>query len=177
MKEFKYFMAKVRFKVSRNNKEIIANYFRNAGMQIGRDTNICCNIMTMEPFLIKIGNNVTISGDVKFVTHDNSVSKLDIGSPDIFGRIVIGDNCFIGQNSIVMYGVELASNIIVASGSVVCNSFTEERIIIGGNPARKIGTWDEFKEKCKNFAIRRTEAEKMLKDGNYKCFIRRKPKQ
>ena len=46
-----------------------------------------------------------------------------------------------------MYGCTLANNIIVASGSVVCNSFVEENIIIGGNPARKIGTWDDFKNK------------------------------
>lgn len=46
-----------------------------------------------------------------------------------------------------MYGVELANNIIVAAGSVVTKSFTEEGIIIGGNPARKIGSYEEFYKK------------------------------
>lgn len=139
MYELKYFLAKVKFKLSGNNKEVMSDYFRKAGMSIKGGCNICCNIMTMEPFLVDIGSNVTISGDVKLVTHDNSVAKLNIGGADVFGRIVIGHNCFIGQNSIIMYGVELANNIIVAAGSVVCNSFSETNIVIGGNPAKKSG--------------------------------------
>ena len=44
----------------------------------------------------------------------------------------------------IFVGVKLADNIIVATGSVVGDSFTTERIIIGGNPARVISTWDNF---------------------------------
>ena len=55
-------------------------------------------------------------------------------------KIEIGNNVFIGEGTIVMYGVEHANNIIVAAGSVVTNSFFESNIIIGSKPARKIGT-------------------------------------
>ncbi len=174
MYEFRYFLAKVRFKLSGNNKEVMSNYFRKAGMNIGDGCNICCNIMTMEPYMVDIGKNTTISGGVTLVTHDNSVSKLNIGGADIFGKIEIGDNCFIGQNSIIMYGVTLANNVIVAAGSVVCNSFSETNIIIGGNPARIIGTWEGFREKSSSLVTNREEARDLVNKGDLLHFVHRK---
>ena len=70
--------------------------------------------MTSEPYLVRIGENVTISGNVTFVTHDNSISKISPQYVNLFGYISIGDNCFLGQNSTIMYGCTLANNIIVA---------------------------------------------------------------
>ena len=103
--------------------------------------------MTPEPYLISIGNNVTIAGNVEFVTHDNSISKVLPNCTDLFGKITIGNNCFIGARTTILYGVTLADNIIVAAGSVVTNSFTKSNIIIGGNPAREISTWENFAKK------------------------------
>lgn len=172
MKELSYWLMKIKFKI-KNDKEIISDYFRKAGMKIGGECNICCNIMTTEPYLVIIGNNVTISGNVKFVTHDNSISKLSPEYVNLFGYITIGDNCFLGQNTTIMYGSTLANNIIVASGSVVCNSFTEENIIIAGNPARKIGTWDSLKNKGP-MSMKRKEAFEAAKRKEYWRFIKRK---
>ena len=153
MKEMRYILAKVRSKFSNKPKEVMSTYFRRAGMKIGQNCNICCNILTTEPYLIEIGDNVTISGGVHLVTHDNSISKVDSSKTDVFGRIRIGNDCFIGQNSVVLYGVTLGDCIIVGSGSVVTKSFYEKGIIIGGNPAKKIGTWDSFCKKNNSFSI------------------------
>lgn len=71
-----------------------------------------------------------------FVTLDNSIKLIHPGKTDLFGKIVIGDNCFIGENTTLLYGITIANNIIVASGSVVTKSFSEQGIIIGGNPAK-----------------------------------------
>ncbi len=155
MREIGYFMAKVKYKLLGNKKEVISEYFRKRGMAIGKRCNICCNIMNTEPFLVSIGDNVTISGDVLILTHDNSISKIDRNKTDFFGRVNIGNNCFIGARSTILYGVTLGNNIIVAAGSVVCNSFSEERIIIGGNPAKKIGTWDSLSNKVEKYGIRK----------------------
>ncbi len=174
MLEIKYFLAKVKFKLLGNNKEVISNYFRKAGMKIGDGCNICCNIMTMEPFMVEIGNNVTISGNVVLITHDNSVSKLGVNDNDIFGRIVIGDNCFIGQNSVILYGVELAENIVVAAGSVVCNSFSESNIVIAGNPARKVGSWETLKTKSIPYVMSRSKARELAEQEDFSKFVKRK---
>lgn len=53
----------------------------------------------------------------------------------------------------ILLGVSLANDIIVAAGSVVTKSFTESRIILAGNPAKKIGTWDSFAERYKDKAV------------------------
>lgn len=158
MWETRYLLAKIKYKIRGNNKEVMSTYFRKKGMVIGSNCNICCNIMTPEPYLINIGNNVTIAGNVRLVTHDNSINKVDNKCANLFGYITIGDNCFIGENAIINYGVSLASNIIVASGSVVAHSFSEERIIIGGNPASIIGTWEDFFKRNSEMAMGRIEA-------------------
>ena len=129
------------------------------GVKIGKDCLLCSSPMNREPYLINIGNNVTVSTNVTFVTHDNSIKLLYPEKSDVFGKIVIGNNCFIGENATILYGVTLADNIIVAAGSVVTKSFRNSNIIIGGNPAHIINTWDKFSEKIKDNVITRKEME------------------
>lgn len=92
-----------------------------------------------------------------FITHDNSCIKINPKKSNLFGRIIIGDNCFIGQRTTILYGVTLANNIIVASGSVVTKSFNIENVIIGGNPAKIITTWDNYSKKNADYMMTRAE--------------------
>ena len=65
----------------------------------------------------------------------------DFDNPDIIitkGDIVIGENCWIGANSVILSGVHLGSRTVVAAGSVVSNSFPEGSALIGGVPAKVI---------------------------------------
>ena len=143
MKNIKYQIARFLAKITKNDEQY-AKFFRSEGIKIGKGSHIYSNIVTAESFLIEIGDEVTISSDVVFVTHDNSVIKIDPTKPNLFGKIKIGNNCFIGQRSTLLYGITLADNIIVAAGSVVTKSFEESNIIIGGNPARKISTFEKM---------------------------------
>jgi acetyltransferase-like isoleucine patch superfamily enzyme len=153
MYEIQYLFVKIKSKVFKKNPESVNNYFRKKGIKIGIGTKLYSNIMTPEPYLITLGKNVTISNDVQFITHDNSVSKILPDYTDVFGKIIIGDNCFIGAKSIILYGCELTDNIIVAAGSVVTKSFNEKNIIIAGNPAKKISKWDDFRNKMKEYCL------------------------
>lgn len=136
-----------------SKKKWINRWFRKHGMKIGEKCTICCNILPSEPYLVTLGDNVTISSPVQLLTHDNSIIKLTAGEKtDTFGRIKIGNNCFIGAGTIILPGVTLEENIVVAAGSVVTKSFLEKNIIIGGNPARKITTWDASLEKNIKYA-------------------------
>lgn len=153
MKAINYILAKILYRIRKRDKEVISSYFRHCGMSIGTGCNICCNILNSEPYLVSIGNNVTISGSVKLTTHDNSISKVVSNKTDICGAIKIGNNCFIGRGAMILLGVTLADDIIVAAGSVVTKSFNERRIIIAGNPAKKIGTWDQFEKKYRDVAV------------------------
>ena len=57
-------------------------------------------------------------------------------------EIKIGDNVWIGANSIILPGVSIGSNSIIAAGSVVNKSVPSEHIA-GGNPAKLIKRIDE----------------------------------
>ena len=73
---------------------------------------------------------------------------------DIYGRIKVGNNCFLGAHAVIMYGVSIADNVIVASGSVVTKSITESGVIVAGCPAKVIGKWDKFQEKTKDYVMK-----------------------
>ena len=44
--------AKKKYKIKNCDKEVVNNYVRNAGIKIGENCTICCNIMSAEPYLI-----------------------------------------------------------------------------------------------------------------------------
>ena len=154
MRRIQYFIAVLLSKLRREkHKETITKWFARKGVNfVGNGpVYINCNIALGEPNLITIGENTTIAGGVHLVTHDNSVCKVLPDTTDVFGRINIGKNCFIGQNAIVLLGVTIPDNVIVAAGSVVTKSVPESNVIVGGNPARIIGSWDKYGEKLKPY--------------------------
>lgn len=119
-------------------------YARYAGVKIGKNCSIHTRYFGTEPFLIEIGDNVTISADVKLITHD--------GSGRLFGRmfryrkIAVGNNVFIGMNSIVLLGVEIGDNVVVGAGSVITKSVPSNSVV-AGNPAKIIATFDAYVSK------------------------------
>lgn len=125
---------------------------RKSGIKIGEECRIYTFLCSNEPSMIHIGNHVTISSGVAFVTHDNSILKVLDPMTDVVGRITVGDHCFIGQNSILMLGVTLGERCIVGAGAVVTHSYPANSVI-AGNPARKICTVEEMAAKYKDYAI------------------------
>ncbi len=57
-------------------------------------------------------------------------------------EVVIGDNCWIGMNAVILPGVHLGDHITVGAGAVVTHSF-EGNCVIAGNPARIIKKFDD----------------------------------
>ena len=91
---------------------------------------------------IQIGDYCMIGANCKLI--DNDFHPLDFKkriqnrSEDIKKRdIVIGDNSFIGMNSIILKRTKFGSNCIVGAGSVVSGVFPNN-VIIAGNPAKNI---------------------------------------
>lgn len=85
-----------------------------------------------EPYLIQIGSHTEISFDVTFLTHDGGTWVFR-NNPDYtgimkFGKIIIGDNCFIGCKSIIMPSVIIGDNCVVAAGSVVTKSIPSNQV-------------------------------------------------
>lgn len=146
MFNFKYKIAK--FKSKRGNREALYDYFREKGYKIGKNCNICSRLSENEGYLVEIGDNTVISYNVNFITHDASYGAIIKRKYiDLYGKIIIGNNCFIGAGSILLYGVKLGDNTIVAAGSVVTKSFKEGNVVIGGNPAKVICDTKTFIDK------------------------------
>ncbi len=85
---------------------------------------------------IKIGHGTYIGPNVGLITanHDPEDPSKHL-EPE---PITLGNNCWIGMNSIILPGVSLAANTVVGAGSIVTHSFPEGNCIIAGNPARVI---------------------------------------
>ena len=91
---------------------------------------------------IEIGDNTLIGGNVKII--DNDFHPLDIEdrnnddkSKIASKHIKIGENCFIGVNSIILKGTELGDGCIVGAGAVVSGKFPPNSKIVG-NPGKVI---------------------------------------
>ncbi|MGG0219228.1 acyltransferase [Bacillus mycoides] len=118
---------------------------------MGNDCEIYNNVsFGSEPYLIKLGNKVRITAGVRFVTHDGGLWVIrNLGwSPDAdkMDKIIVGDNVFIGFNSIIMPGVTIGSNVVIGAGSVVSKDVPDDTIV-AGVPAKKICTIGEYYEK------------------------------
>jgi len=128
--------------------------FRKMGMNIGDNAWIFSDdIETSEPYLITIGNNVMISNNVSFSTHDASASYYLPGASDIFGRINIGNNVYIGMGAIILPGITIADDCIIGAGSVVTKSFLKPGGVLAGNPARRICSVEELAQKNNEYVL------------------------
>lgn len=134
---------------SSNKRKV--NYLKRKGCIIGKNVSILCGVdsFSTEPYLIRIGSNVRITMGVMFLTHDGGslVASVLKNKPfDKFGIIKIGDNVFIGINSIILPGVSIGSNVIIGAGAVVTKN-VEDNCVVAGIPARYICSISEYIDK------------------------------
>ena len=92
---------------------------------------------------ITIGNNVVISYDVKLLTGGLIIGdkKNPFQRSHQFKSISIGDNVWIGGGCIILAGVNVDSNVVIAANSLV-NKDLKSGYIYGGQPAKIIKELD-----------------------------------
>ena len=113
------------------------------GLKVGKNFrfNEFCTIDPSHCWLIEIGDNVLFAPKVHVLAHDASTWN-DTGYSRI-APVKIGNNVFVGANSIILPGVVLGDDVVVGAGSVVTKSFPSN-CVIAGNPAKIICSHDEF---------------------------------
>ncbi|NQY88475.1 MAG: acyltransferase [Colwellia sp.] len=118
---------------------------RKKGVQVGDNCRLYIREWGSEPYLISIGDNVTVAADTKFITHDGSawLFRNEAGRYYKYGRNIIGDNVFIGMNVLIFPGVTIGSNVIVGAGSVITKSLDAGYVYVG-NPAKKLKSIEDF---------------------------------
>lgn len=142
-------------------------FLRGRGMQFEGVPNYISNDVHFDGkdySIIKIGNNVTISREVLFLTHDYSMHTLLKGyDAEIFplknleliktqdrkdkllilSGISVGNNSFIGARATLLPGTTIGNNCLIGSCSVVKGKIPDNSIVIG-NPAKIVAKSNEW---------------------------------
>lgn len=104
-------------------------------LKIGRKTSVGKGTLLDNRRGLYIGENCSISRHVKFFTLSHNIhseKRETIGGP-----IIIGNNVEIFSYAMILPGIEMSSNSVLAAGSVLTRS-TGPCDVYGGNPAKKI---------------------------------------
>lgn len=120
------------------------------GLTVGKNFNRL-NGVILDPshcWLIKIGDNVTIAPRAHILAHDAS-TKMFLDYTKI-GCVNIGNNVFIGAESLVLPGVTIGNNVIIGANSTVTHNIPDNSVAVG-SPAKVICSLDDYlnKEKIK----------------------------
>jgi acetyltransferase-like isoleucine patch superfamily enzyme len=129
---------------STNQKHSVYNKY--LGIKFGNNVRITSfPRFGSEPYLIEIGNDVTITRGVAFVNHDGGVAVFRKALPglNVYAKIKVGNNVFIGINSIILPGVTIGNNVVIGAGSIV-NKDIPDNVVVAGVPVKIIKTIDEY---------------------------------
>lgn len=137
----------------KSTSDMYKKHLIKKGIKVGDETYFyspwTINIDTQRPWMIEIGNNVSITKGVTILQHDYSWSVLQkrygcvLGS---CGKVKIGNNVFIGVDTVLLKGAEIGDNTIIGANSLV-NKKIEGNAVYAGNPVKYIMSLEEYKEK------------------------------
>lgn len=132
-------------------------YFRGQGVEIGEDVEIFgASLFTFgsEPYLVSIGNQVTISHNVDFITHDGGmrVARQEYPGAYLYGRIRVADRCFLGAHCILLPGAKIGVGSVIGSGSIVTGEIPAGVVAIGV-PAKPVKSVEEYIEGKKHLWV------------------------
>lgn len=99
-----------------------------------------------------IGNNVGFGAGSAIISanhNHNFHSKHDVVPP-----IVIGNDVFVGANSVILPSVKIGNNVVIGAGSVVCKDIPDNSIAVG-NPCKVIKTKENYQEDYKSLIFNR----------------------
>lgn len=180
---------KIRKIYYRSSGERYISFLRKKGVQVGEGTIVFnskdIQIDYSRPELLKIGSNVFLHKGTTILTHDWAsfcfVNKYNEFIPS-HGKVIIGNNVWLGENVTILKGVSIGDNVIIGYGSIVTKSIPANSVAVGA-PAKVICTIDEYFEKrkteylkeCVDFAqcIKATGREPPIEDfyDDYVLFV------
>lgn len=150
-----------RFKLitRRLNSNDYINYLQSKGIKIGKNTvffdPISNFVDTQRPWMLSIGDYCKITRGVIILQHDYSRSVLRKKYGEIIAEsrpTIIGNNVFIGMNSIILMGSTIGDNVIIGAGSVVSGNIPSNAVC-AGNPCKVIKSLSEHQNQRKKSYI------------------------
>ena len=112
---------------------------------------------SLVPEFVEIGDNFISAPGSIILAHDASLLR-HYGEYRV-EKTIIGNNVFLGANAVVLAGVNIGDGAIIGAGSVVTKD-VDMNTVVAGNPAQRISTVQEYREKCqkKNVLIEAPES-------------------
>ena len=132
-------------------------FARLLGVRIGTGGQILGDpvaIFGTEPWLITLGDHVDVTSGVSFLNHEGGIwvargLKPELNEYDKFSPIRVGNNVMIGTGSLIMPGVTIGDNVIIAGHSVITKDIPSNSIV-GGCPAKRISDMGRFLERLED---------------------------
>ena len=128
-----------------------------------------------EPWLITLGNNVHITGGCKFINHDGGTLIFRDKIPDleITKPITVGNNVYIGEDSLILPGVHIGNNVVIGARSGVTKDIPDNSVAAGA-PCRVIKSTNEYLEKIKKESLHLGNLVGKAKDDALKDYFKYK---
>ncbi len=103
-----------------------------------------CYWQGMSPIYFK--GSFLVAQHVAFISNNHDIHSIALHNLDV-SPIIIGDNCLFSIGCVILPGVVLGDNTIVAANAVVSKSFPEGNCVLAGMPAKIIKKLDPQKIK------------------------------
>jgi acetyltransferase-like isoleucine patch superfamily enzyme len=123
-------------------------YARRLGVHMGKNVNFYGmrpGMFSTEPWLVTLGDNVYITAECWFLTHDGGTLILRKEVPDLelTAPITVGNDVYIGVRTLILPGASIGNRCIIGAGSVVCGRIPDNSVA-AGVPAKVIESTDEY---------------------------------
>lgn len=120
-----------------NGEVLLQTRAKAARIQIGESTRLSNNVSCVAAVGVSIGAHCLIGDGVSIF--DCDFHELDPrrrwSGPGVRSPVLIADNVWIGSRALILKGVRIGKNSVVAAGSVVTRDVPDD-VVVGGNPAR-----------------------------------------
>lgn len=107
-------------------------------IEVGRNFFANYNCTLLDVAKIKIGDNCQMAPNVAIYTAGHPIYPVTRNSAYEYGKeVTIGDNVWLGGNTVVCPGVHIGNNVVIGAGSVVTKDIPDWSLA-AGNPCRVI---------------------------------------
>lgn len=137
-KNFRYYLFSNCIERCGKKCKVDKNVYISPSIQVGDNVRISENVKIRKNTYI--GNNVLIGPGVQIITATHNFDSLDrpiSEQGDEQFKVVIGNDVWIGTNTILLPNIKIGNHAIIAAGSIVTKDVAEYAIV-GGNPAKLI---------------------------------------